>query len=169
MVPLNESPARLLRRGTPLTCGRGGRFSRLRLCFFSIGFRLGLGLARFLFRCFGLLRLLARHRAVFGHELLDAAFCVDELLLAGEERVARRADFDVELFERRARLERVAARADDGGLIPLGMDLLFHWITFRSAARRMLRRQSCPAIRHVRRTPFYHRQRVWSRPASPYR
>ena len=44
-------------------------------------------------------------------EALDAAAGVDELLLAGVERMALGADLDVDIWLRRARVELVAARA----------------------------------------------------------
>src|SRR6059058_2892396 len=46
----------------------------------------------------GLFALLALVPAVFPLELLHAARRVDELHLAREERMARRADFDVDVF-----------------------------------------------------------------------
>ena len=58
-----------------------------------------------------LLPLLDGLRAVLLREPLDAAFRVDQLLAAREERVAVRADFQVQLGLGRARLPRRAARA----------------------------------------------------------
>src|ERR671939_517797 len=55
-------------------------------------------------------------------EALDAAAGVEELLLARVERVAVRADLDVQLGLRRSRLERVPARAGDRRQDVLGMD-----------------------------------------------
>src|ERR1700722_4828993 len=46
-------------------------------------------------------------------ELLDAACRVHELLLPGEQRVARRADFDRDLFHRRTGRKRVSTSAVD--------------------------------------------------------
>src|ERR1043166_2148088 len=59
-------------------------------------------------------------------EALDAAARIDELLLARVERVALRADLDVELRLRRAGLERVSAGARHRGDHVLGMDTGFH-------------------------------------------
>lgn len=59
-------------------------------------------------------------------ELLDTAARLDVALTSREERMAFRANIDVELFLRGARLERVAAAADDGCLIIIRMDSLFH-------------------------------------------
>src|SRR5687768_15998203 len=59
-------------------------------------------------------------------EPLDAAAGVDELLAARVERVAVRADLDVQLGLRRARGELVAARAPDAGLDVLGMNRFLH-------------------------------------------
>src|SRR5581483_6051822 len=55
-------------------------------------------------------------------EPLDAAARVHQLLLAGVERVALRADVDVQLGLRRAGLERVPARARHRGDDVLGMN-----------------------------------------------
>src|SRR3989304_1802288 len=51
---------------------------------------------------------------------------VDELLLAGVARVTRRADLHVELGLRRARRERVPARAAHGREDVLGMNIGLH-------------------------------------------
>src|ERR671931_1594370 len=59
-------------------------------------------------------------------EALDAAAGVEQLLLAGVERVAVRADLDVQLGLRRTRLERVPAGARDGRVDVLGMDPRLH-------------------------------------------
>src|SRR4029077_3291446 len=59
-------------------------------------------------------------------EALDAGAGVDELLLARIERVALRADLDVQLGLRRAGLERVTARARHRGDDVLGMDAGLH-------------------------------------------
>ena len=63
---------------------------------------------------------------IFIEEAFDAAFRVDELVLAREERVAARANFDLDVFLGGARLERVAAGASDLGLDVNGMNTLFH-------------------------------------------
>src|SRR5437667_10705283 len=73
-------------------------------------------------------------------ELLDATRCIDDLLLAGVERMARRADFNVQrLVDRRARLERDAAAAGHVNFAVLGMDVGFHSLPF---VVRMLRNHS---------------------------
>src|SRR5437588_8177436 len=59
-------------------------------------------------------------------ELLDAAGRVDELHLAGEERVARRTDFDGDVLLGAARDELVAATARDGRLNVFGVDAGLH-------------------------------------------
>src|SRR3954451_7556747 len=59
-------------------------------------------------------------------EALDAATGVDQLLLAGVERVAVRADLDVKLGLGRPGGELVAARTADVGLDVLGMDVGLH-------------------------------------------
>src|SRR3954470_14116290 len=62
-------------------------------------------------------------------EPLHAAGGVDELLLAGEERVALAANIDVDLRRRAAGRERVpAGTVHSAGLIT-GMDLGFHGLT----------------------------------------
>src|SRR5208282_559303 len=60
-------------------------------------------------------------------ESFDAARGIDDFLLAGVERVALGAHFDVQIVvERRARLEFVAATADDIDFRVFGVDFLFH-------------------------------------------
>src|SRR5438552_1530570 len=59
-------------------------------------------------------------------EPVDATLRVDEVLLAREERVAVRADLDMQLGLDRHRLERAAAGADDLRLDVLGVDLFLH-------------------------------------------
>src|SRR5262245_12480143 len=74
-------------------------------------------------------RLLRRSagRGVLLAELVDAPRGIDDLLLAGIERMAVRAHLDLQIVpERRARLERVATRAGDGDLFVLGMNGGFH-------------------------------------------
>src|SRR5437868_12273183 len=63
-------------------------------------------------------------------EALDAALDVHEVLLAGEERVALRADLHMELRLRARRLELIAAGARHRGLDVLGVDLRSHcWVS----------------------------------------
>src|SRR5436305_992678 len=52
-------------------------------------------------------------RAILLREAFDAAFGVDQLLPSGEERMAVRADFQVQIGLGRARLPCRAARAPD--------------------------------------------------------
>src|SRR5262249_16395504 len=59
-------------------------------------------------------------------EALDATAAVHELLLARVERVALRADLDVQLGLRRASLERVPTGARHRCEDVLGMDVGFH-------------------------------------------
>src|SRR5215208_1127674 len=59
-------------------------------------------------------------------EPLDPAAGVDQLLLAGVERMAGRADLDVELRLRGTRVELVAARASNVREYVLRMDLSLH-------------------------------------------
>src|SRR5260221_7769172 len=74
----------------------------------------------------GLLGLFALVPVVLLLELLDAARRVNELHLAGEERMARRADFGVDVFLGAARGELVAAAAGDGGFFVFRVDVFFH-------------------------------------------
>ena len=68
--------------------------------------------------------------SVFLAEVVDAAGRIDNLLLAGIERVAVRTHFDLQIVsERRAGLERVAARAADRSLFVFGMACGFHGVT----------------------------------------
>src|SRR5262249_20138167 len=67
-------------------------------------------------------------------EALDRTAGVDELLLARVERMAVRADLDVELGLRRPRLERVSAGTRDGCDDVVGMDVRLHGSSARIAA-----------------------------------
>ena len=69
------------------------------------------------------LQLLAAKAAI---EAVHTAAGIDQLLLAGVERVALRADFHVDLGLGGAGLDDVAARAGDGAVNVVGMDTLFH-------------------------------------------
>jgi hypothetical protein len=66
--------------------------------------------------------------AVFLPEAFDAARSVDNLLFAGIERVAGGAHFDVQfgLAQGRTGHERIAARAGDGNILVLGVNVRFH-------------------------------------------
>src|SRR5439155_17395250 len=67
---------------------------------------------------------LAPRRATL--EALNPATCVEKLLLARVERMARRADLDVQLRLRGARVELVPARAANVGEHVLGVDPGLH-------------------------------------------
>src|ERR1044072_1721484 len=63
-------------------------------------------------------------------EAVDASRGIDQLLLAGKERVASGTNFDVQgTFLCRARLERLAARAGDGNINVFWVNSWFHLIT----------------------------------------
>ena len=66
--------------------------------------------------------------AVFLVEFLNATRCINNLLLAGVEGVAGRADFNVKraFFHDGLRLENVTARAGDFNFFVFGMDIGFH-------------------------------------------
>src|SRR5687768_3720575 len=68
-------------------------------------------------------------------EALDAAGGVDELLLAGEERVALATDVDRDLRQRTAGRERVAARAVGRAGLVTGVDFRFHFSSLLARAR----------------------------------
>src|SRR5262249_25995229 len=72
---------------------------------------------------FGLLALVP---VVLALELLDAAGGVHELHLAGEERVADRADFDVDILACAAGHELVAATAGHGRFHVFRVNAFFH-------------------------------------------
>ncbi len=59
-------------------------------------------------------------------EAFHAAGGIDKLLLAGEERMARTADIDVNLGLRTSGDKRVAAGAFNGAGNVTGMDFFFH-------------------------------------------
>src|SRR5262249_15720377 len=65
-------------------------------------------------------------RAVLAVEALDPASGVDQLLLAREERVARRADLDVDALLGGAGLDDIAAGADDAALLVARMNAFLH-------------------------------------------
>src|SRR3989442_3060029 len=85
----------------------------------------------------GLLGGLFGRLLVTAREALDAAGGVDDLLLAGEERMAVAADLDVQLGPGRAGHEGVAARAaHDLGEHVTGVDALLHLSTSAEARTR---------------------------------
>ena len=63
---------------------------------------------------------------IFPLESLDPACRIQEFLLAGEERMAARTDFDTDLFLRALRLKGRSAGAPDDRIKDLGMDVLLH-------------------------------------------
>ena len=75
-------------------------------------------------------------------EAVDASSGIDQLLLAGKERVASGTNFDVQVtFLGRARLERLAARAGDGNINVFWVNSWFHLITlYRRHAGRDFKR-----------------------------
>src|SRR5262245_8621554 len=81
----------------------------------------------------------APREAVLAVEALDPARGVDELLLAREERMARRAELDVDRLLRGARLDDIAAGADDLRLLVARMNTFLHGegdVIHRRARRR---------------------------------
>ena len=63
-------------------------------------------------------------------EAVDASGGIDQLLLAGKERVASGTNFDVQVtFFGGASLELLAARAGDGDIIVFWVNSWFHLIT----------------------------------------
>jgi hypothetical protein len=59
-------------------------------------------------------------------EAVNASAGINQLLLAGKERVALGANFNLQLGLDRPRLKRLTAYATDDGLAIFGMDLFFH-------------------------------------------
>ena len=71
-----------------------------------------------------------RFLAVALVDAVDASCGIDQLLLAGKERVASGTNFDVQVtFFGRASLERLAARAGDGDINVFWVNSWFHLIT----------------------------------------
>ena len=64
--------------------------------------------------------------AVAASEFLDAACRIDELLLTGKEWVARGANADLDVAAGGTGVIDLTARARDGGLVVVGMDICFH-------------------------------------------
>jgi hypothetical protein len=75
-------------------------------------------------------------------EAIDASCGIDQLLLAGKERVASRTNFNVQVtFLGGASLERLAARAGDGNIDVFWVNSWFHLITlYRRHAGRDFKR-----------------------------
>src|SRR5215470_9310375 len=88
--------------------------------------------AQLFFALGGLAALLAAGPVVLLLELLDAAGRIDKLHLAGEERMAGRADFDGDVLLGAARRELVAATTGDRGGFVLGVNVFLHrWLRAR--------------------------------------
>jgi hypothetical protein len=74
--------------------------------------------------------------AVFSLETLDPTGSVDQSLLTGIKRMAPRANFDMNLRQRRTRFKGVATCAGDYASAVLGMDSCFHGNRFSFYAAR---------------------------------
>ena len=86
----------------------------------------GLSFSLLFRRCGGSGLLEAVGSTEFLAEALDPAGGVDELLLAGEERMTLAANVDVDLRQRAARGKRVAAGAVNAAGLVLGVGLGLH-------------------------------------------
>ena len=76
---------------------------------------------------------------VLAAEAFDAAGRVDNLLLAGEERMAVRTDFNVYVTAMGATSQKtVAARALHAYFVITGMDCCFHDLSETSAPKNLL-------------------------------
>src|SRR5262249_28735304 len=88
-------------------------------------------------------------------EALDAACGIDQLLAAGEEGMAARADLDAQVLPRRAGLERRAARTDHRNLVVLGMNLAFNGGTSSPGGKYRGRRRIVAArVKEPGQSPF---------------
>jgi hypothetical protein len=70
-------------------------------------------------------------------EALHATRRVDELLLAGEERMALAADLEPELLLGGAGRERLAAGAVDEDFLVFGVNVLFHLLSLPFEPKRL--------------------------------
>jgi hypothetical protein len=85
-------------------------------------------------------------------EAIDASRGVDQLLFAGEERVAGRANFDVQVaLLGRARLERLAASAGNSYIDVFWVNSWFHLVTFYRRHPGRIFKQDMIEARPVRR------------------
>jgi len=76
-------------------------------------------------------RRLGRFLAIATVKSIDAARRIDQLLLAGKERMARRTDFHVQIFLfGRARLETLATRASDCYFFVFWVNSGFHFLRY---------------------------------------
>src|SRR5262245_7949121 len=80
--------------------------------------------------------------AVLAVEALDPTRRVQELLFPGEERVARRADLDVDGGHGGAGLDDIAAGADDAGRVVLRMDPFLHGSSHHNTRVRRAQRRA---------------------------
>src|ERR1041384_716861 len=99
-------------------------------------------------------------------EAVHASGGIDQLLLAGKERVASGTNFDVQVtFLGGASLERLAARAGDGDINVFWVNSWFHMLTLsrqppgRDFKRDIVAETSCFTQRHKGKTPT-HKDRV---------
>lgn len=67
--------------------------------------------------------------AVFLLESFDSAGCIDELLLAGVERMAHRANVCADILDRTAGLESISAAAFYFNGIVFWMYVFFHFLS----------------------------------------
>lgn len=63
---------------------------------------------------------------IFVQETLNATFCIDQLMLAGKERMTAGADFHLDIFFGGPRLNDIAACASHGGFYINWVNSLFH-------------------------------------------
>ena len=81
----------------------------------------------------GLLNARVSSGGKLGLEFLDPSGRIDVFELAGKERMASRADIDLQLFFGAAGLEGIAATARDDSLNVVGMDAVLHGSFLRQA------------------------------------
>ena len=85
-------------------------------------------------------------------EAVDAAGSVKEALLASEEGMAGRADFDMHLFALGGKdLLAVAAGTSDCGLVDFGLDIFFHHNLYKCYLK-------CRTYRHLELSLCSHRK-----------
>ena len=89
-----------------------------------------------------------RLHAVALLEAVHASARIDELLLAGVERMALRADIDAQLLLHGTRFKRLAANAANDRLAVVRMDLFLHGIHLTLTGLSPLRRRRHP-INHT--------------------
>ena len=95
-------------------------------------------------------RLLFFKLGVLLAEAVDAAGSVKEALLASEEGMAGRADFDMHLFALGGKdLLAVAAGTSDCGLVDFGLDIFFHHNLYKCYLK-------CRTYRHLELSAHTH-------------